>query len=222
MDSGVPDPFAAAREAMVREQIVGRGVRDARVVEAFGRVPRHEFVERIYRDRAYADHPIPIAAGQTISQPYVVAAMLAAVELNPGDRVLEVGVGSGYQTALLAELAEHVYGIERHAVLLELASRVLEGLGYTNITLLHGDGSQGWAEQAPYDAILVAAAAPDVPHSLLEQLAEGGRMIAPVGSQDEQRLLLVRKIGAKPVISRLDPVRFVPLIGREGFRDPAA
>ena len=163
------------------------------------------------------DCPLPIGHGQTVSQPYIVAAMLEVLELQPADRVLEVGTGSGYQTALLAELAGKVYSIERHAPLAERAEKALTRLGYSGVQVVVGDGTEGWPGAAPFDAILVSAAAPKLPPPLLEQLAEGGRMIVPVGRAGWQELELVRKEQGQPRISRLDACRFVPLIGREGF-----
>ena len=202
---------------MVEQQLRARGICDARVLEAMARVPRHEFVPAPLRDEAYGDHPLPIGEGQTISQPYVVAAMLAALELAPEDKVLEVGTGSGYQAAVLAELARAVYSIERHAILAQNAEAVLQRLGYNNVVVVHADGSQGLPQAAPFDAIVVSAAAPQVPPPLFEQLAEGGRMVVPIGGSFAQELQLVRKLAGKSQLSRLDGVRFVPLVGRDGF-----
>ena len=171
------DGLAARRQTMVAVQLQGRGIADSRVLGAMGRVPRHEFVAPEYQPDAYGDHPLPIAEGQTISQPYIVALTLQALALAPQDRVLEVGTGSGYEAALLAELAAHVFTVERHPALFERARGALQRLGYTNITSVLGDGSQGLAASAPFDAIAVSAAAPYVPRALLEQLAEGGRLV---------------------------------------------
>jgi len=204
---------------MVAEQLRDRGIRDERVLEAMARVPRHEFVQPDQRDEAYEDHPLPIGEGQTISQPFVVAAMLEALALRPEDVVLEVGTGSGYETAVLAELVRNVYSIERIASLAERARKVLERLGYSNVTVVHGDGSQGLPEAAPFDAIVVSAAAPRLPQSLMDQLRDGGRLVIPVGSGFTQELQLVRKIGDSNTVLYLDGVRFVPLIGQEGFRE---
>ena len=204
---------------MVEEQLRGRGIRDERVLEAMARVPRHEFVPAEHRDEAYEDHPIGIGAGQTISQPFVVAAMLEALSLRPEDVVLEVGAGSGYETALLAELARTVHGVERIASLAENARATLERLGYRNVSIVQGDGSQGLPDAAPFDAIVVAAAAPRVPPSLLDQLRDGGRLVIPVGSGIAQELQLVRKSGDALTTRHLDGVRFVPLIGKEGFHE---
>lgn len=204
---------------MVEQQLRGRGIRDERVLEAMARVPRHEFVPLEHRDEAYEDHPIPIGEGQTISQPFVVAAMLEAVALRPEDVTLEVGAGSGYETALLAELTRTVYSVERIASLAENARATLERLEYRNVTIVHGDGSQGLPDAAPFDAIVVAAAAPRVPPSLLHQLRDGGRLVIPVGSGIAQELQLIRKSGDAITTRHLDGVRFVPLIGKEGFHE---
>ncbi len=197
---------------MVETQLRARGIRDARLLSAMERVPRHEFVEPHYRDQAYEDHPLPIKAGQTVSQPYIVALMLEILRLEPSSKVLEIGTGSGYQTALLAELSAHVYSIERHPQLVYEAQEKLSRLGYTNLTLRVGDGGQGWVEHAPFDAIVVSAAAKQIPVPLFVQLREGGRMIIPVGPPEAQELQLVRKREGKPLISLMDGCRFVPLI----------
>jgi len=188
------------------------------VLAAMQRVPRHEFVPEPLLREAYEDNPLPIGEGQTISQPFIVAAMLEALALTPRDCVLEVGTGSGYQTALLAELVARVYSVERHASLAEEAREVLARLGYRNIEVLVGDGSEGLAARAPFDAIIVSAAAPAVPQRLVEQLREGECMIVPVGSTYAQELQLVRKLEGVARISSLDGCRFVPLIGSEGFK----
>jgi protein-L-isoaspartate(D-aspartate) O-methyltransferase len=214
-----PDAHREERLLMVEEQLRARGIRDERVLEAMARVPRHEFVAPEHGDEAYEDHPIAIGEGQTISQPFVVADMLEALALRPEDVVLEVGTGSGYETAVLAELVRTVYSIERIASLAERARAVLERLGYSNVTVVHGDGSQGLPEAAPFDAIVVSAAAPHVPRPLMDQLRDGGRLVIPVGSGFAQELQLVRKIGATATTMYLDGVRFVPLIGREGFHE---
>src|SRR6202049_4578679 len=181
-------------------------------------VPRHEFVSADYRDQIYEDHPIPIGEGQTLSQPYIVAIMLEVLALDPADGVLEVGTGSGYQTALLSELTRQVYSVERHASLTRAAEATLARLGYTNVEVLLGDGSQGLPKHAPFDAIVVSAAAPQIPSPLLEQLRQGGRMVIPVGPAHAQELQLVRKQAGKPVVTNLEGCRFVPLIGSEDYR----
>lgn len=204
---------------MVEQQLRARGIRDERVLEAMARVPRHEFVPPEHRDEAYEDHPIGIGEGQTISQPFVVAAMLEAVSLQPEDAALEVGAGSGYETAVIAELVRIVYGVERIASLAERARATLERLDYKNAIIVHGDGSQGLPDAAPFDAIVVAAAAPRTPAPLVEQLRDGGRLVIPVGSGAAQELHFIRKSGDTITTRYLDGVRFVPLIGAEGFRE---
>jgi protein-L-isoaspartate(D-aspartate) O-methyltransferase len=197
---------------MVASQLHARGISDPRVLDAMLRVPRHEFVPDSLRGQAYEDHPLPIGDDQTISQPYVVAVMLEALQLTPTDTVLEIGTGSGYVTALLAELAAKVFSIERHPTLAENARTVLSNLNYTNIQVVTGDGTLGLPAHAPFDAILVSAASLTIPPALLSQLREGARMIIPVGSADSQQLQFIRIINGQPVISSRDPVRFVPLI----------
>lgn len=214
---GREERFAAQRRVMVEEQLRSRGIRDQRVLEAINRVPRHEFVAPEYEEQAYEDHPIPIGSGQTVSQPYIVAAMLESLKVSPGDVVLEVGTGSGYQTALLSQLAARVYSIERHPELAEEARRRLERLGYNNVIVFVGDGSQGLPEYAPFDAITVGAAAPRIPEPLLQQLRNGGRMILPVGTSESQELWFVTKEDGSPKVTRMEACRFVPLIGSEGF-----
>lgn len=205
------DP-AVARQQMVDSQLRARGISDERVLAAMSRVPRHEFVPENVREQAYEDHPLPIGEGQTISQPYVVALMLEALQLSANDRVLDVGAGSGYAAAVLAELVGQVFAIERHSVLAENARGVLRALGYSNVQLVTGDGSEGLREHAPYDAILVSAAALEIPSALVGQLRERGRMIIPAGAPDSQQLQFVRRVEGKPVISTRGDVRFVPLV----------
>jgi protein-L-isoaspartate(D-aspartate) O-methyltransferase len=217
MSGELQDAFFRKRQLMVELQLRQRGISDERVLAAFMAVPRHEFVVKEKWDLAYEDQPLEIEAGQTISQPYIVAAMLQALSLRGSERVLDVGTGSGYLAALLAQLAAQVYTLERHAALLEIARARLEKLGYKNITTLVRDGSRGLPEFAPYEGILVSAAAPRVPHSLVEQLTTGGRLVVPVGGLDSQKLLLVRKIDGELQTEELDNCRFVPLIGGEGF-----
>lgn len=181
------------------------------------RVPRHEFVAPEYALDAYEDHPLPIAEAQTISQPYIVAAMLEPLKIQPTDVVLEIGTGSGYQTAILCELAQKVYSIERHDSLARSAGQVLRKLGYGNVEIVVGDGSLGVPEHAPYDVIVVSAAAPRMPDALTKQLADGGRLIAPVGSAHAQELLLVRRFGNELEKRYMHGCRFVPLVGTQGF-----
>jgi protein-L-isoaspartate(D-aspartate) O-methyltransferase len=211
------DLFLAQRRNMVESQLRARGIRDERVLAAMSHVPRHEFVPVEFRDQVYEDHPIPIGEGQTVSQPYIVAIMLQALALNPSDTVLEIGTGSGYQTALLAELTGQVYSVERHASLARMAEATLRRLGYSKVQVLLGDGTNGLPDHAPFDAIVVSAAAPQIPPPLFEQLCDGGRMVIPVGPAPAQELQLVRKKAGQPVISSLEGCRFVPLIGSKGY-----
>ena len=211
----IVDVYSALRRRMVESQLAARGIADQRVLDAMLRVPRHEFAPERYREQAYEDHPLPIGEGQTISQPYIVASMLQALHLSPQDKVLEVGTGSGYLTALLAELAPEVVSIERHASLAEHASELLAGLGYTNVRIIVADGSRGFAELAPYDAIIVSAAAPELPPALVGQLAGSGRMIIPVGSDDAQQLQLIRMVNGQPEIVSRELCRFVPLVSEK-------
>jgi protein-L-isoaspartate(D-aspartate) O-methyltransferase len=210
--------FEAARVTMVEEQIRRRGIVDETVLQAMRRVPRHEFVPYELQDGAYKDGPLPIGEGQTISQPYIVAYMTATLELIGNEKVLEIGTGCGYQAAVLSCVAREVHSVEFHSALGRAARERLNRLGYSNVVVHIGDGSVGLIEHAPYDAILVAAAAPEVPKPLLNQLAEGGRMIVPVGREDEQTLMLVKKSGNEFVLKRGEACRFVPLLGRHGWR----
>lgn len=210
------DAYASLRRQMVESQLRLRGITDERVLQAMMLVPRHEFAPDRYRDQAYEDHPLPIDEGQTISQPYIVALMLEALTLVPGDKVLEVGTGSGYVTALLAQLVTEVISIERHSLLAEQAGQLLGRLGYTSTKVLVGDGSRGLAEFAPYNAIVVSAAAPRLPKQLVEQLADGGRMIVPVGDVDAQQLQFVYKEDGRIVTRMRELCRFVPLVSDDG------
>jgi protein-L-isoaspartate(D-aspartate) O-methyltransferase len=205
--------YAEQRARMVHEQIAARGIRDARVLDAMRRVPRHELVPESERDSAYEDGPLPIGEGQTISQPYIVAAMSEAAALTGSERVLEVGTGSGYQAAVLSELAREVYTIELEPVLAARAKAHLVRLGCTNVHTRTGDGYRGWPEAAPFDAIVVTAAPDHVPPDLIEQLAPGGRLVIPVGGSGNQDLLLLTKTADGVVRRNLMPVRFVPLRG---------
>ena len=204
--------YSSLRHQMVDSQLRHRGIADERALAAMERVPRHEFAPERYRDQAYEDHPLPIGEGQTISQPYIVALMLEALKIAPTDKVLEIGTGSGYVTALLAELAARVISIERHPSLAESAGAELERLGYSNVKVVTGDGTRGFPEAAPYDAIIVSAAAPEMPADLVAQLGEGGRMIIPVGAEDAQQLRLVHLENGQPRIEYRELCRFVPLI----------
>ena len=209
--------FLAARRHMVDEQIAARGVRDARVLDAMRAVPRHLFVADDAKTQAYDDRPLPIGDGQTISQPYMVATMTELLSPRASSRVLEIGTGSGYQTGVLARLARHVTTIERHAPLAGRAARTLESLGYANVQLIVGDGTEGYPGGAPYDRILVTAGAPAVPASLARQLGEGGRLVIPVGPPGFQRLMLVERRGAVLDTLEGEGCVFVPLVGREGW-----
>lgn len=211
-----PDPYAGARRQMVEQHLIARGVRDERVLAAMERVPRHEFVPAYNAAEAYEDHPIVIGEGQTISQPFMVASMLEHAAIKPADVVLEVGTGSGYQTALLAELAVEVFSVERFASLAESAQRKLAHLNYANVVISTGDGSLGLASAAPFDVIIVAAAAPSPPPPLVEQLRDGGRLVVPVGGADEQELFVVRKVNGVAQPQKLYGCKFVPLIGKHG------
>jgi protein-L-isoaspartate(D-aspartate) O-methyltransferase len=210
------DPWREARERMVREQIVARGVRAPRVLAALRSVPRHEFVPAEHRASAYEDEPLPIGEGQTISQPYVVAAMTEALALEGGERVLEIGTGSGYQAAVLAELAREVYTIEIVKPLADSARERLARLGYRRVRVRHGDGWAGWPKAAPFDAIVVTAAPDEIPAALVAQLAVGGRLVVPVGGHDHQELLLLVREESGVRRQRLMDVRFVPMTGGAG------
>ena len=208
-----PDSFAAERQAMVAQQLKARDITDPRVLAAMGAVPRHRFVPVYLIHQAYGDHPLPIGMGQTISQPYIVALMTQWAEVKPGDKVLEVGTGSGYQAAILAELTDRVYTIELLPELAETAGHRLRSLGYERLQGRSGDGYQGWPEEAPFDAILVTATAPEVPQALREQLKEGGRLVIPVGQQGSvQQLLRLRKVKGELREEERVPVLFVPLV----------
>lgn len=212
-----PDPFEEARRAMVASQLAGRNIRDPQVLEAFRRVPRHLFVPPGEQARAYEDRPVEIGYGQTISQPYMVALMTQSLELQGGEKVLEVGTGSGYQTAILLALGARVWSIERIAELAEFARRNLERSGFTGARLRVGDGTLGWPEEAPFDRVLVAAGAPSLPVALVEQLREGGRMVIPIGGAQEQELYLVTRGGGKLERRKLGACLFVKLVGYEGW-----
>lgn len=220
MSAILPD-FTAEREAMVERQLKRRGITESHILEAFLGVPREAFVSEEHARRAYGDHPLPIEADQTISQPYIVALMIQAAGIKPGDTVLEVGSGSGYAAAVISRIAANVVGIERQHLLVEVGRARLERLGYDNVEIVEGDGTKGWPDMAPYDAILAAASGSHVPARLVDQLAPNGRLVMPVGepgwvqelvkvTKQEDRILKQEKLGA---------VRFVPLIGEEGWRD---
>jgi len=217
------DSFRAAREEMVVRQLMARGVTDSRVLNAMRAVPRHEFVAAEVRHLAYRDCPLPIGDQQTISQPYIVALMTAMLGLKGYERVLEVGTGSGYQTAVLCQMAAQVYSLERYPRLAGRAAQVLAQLGYENVEIHIGDGSQGLADMAPFDAIIVTAAAPALPGPLRSQLDEdGGRMVLPIGDDKQQYLEMVTRWHNRWEIEQTMPVRFVPLIGRYGFKESSS
>ncbi|MCH7760137.1 protein-L-isoaspartate(D-aspartate) O-methyltransferase [candidate division TA06 bacterium] len=206
--------FDRVKEMMVEEQLISRGVKEPRVTKVMKRVPRHLFVEKALWERAYEDHPLPIGEEQTISQPFMVGTMTQALALQGKEKVLEIGTGSGYQTAILAELAEQVFTIERFESLSKKARENLHQLGYTNVVLRVGDGCLGWREFSPFDGILVTAGAPEVPKTLFEQMKEGGRMVIPIGGSKSQDLVLIRKKDKKMKRETLCGCVFVPLVGR--------
>jgi len=201
---------------MIQEQIINRGIKSQQVLDAFEKVPRHLFVPEKYRSMSYEDRPLPIGKGQTISQPYIVAFMTEVLDLKPSDRVLEIGTGSGYQAAILAEICDMVYSIEIVSYLGKNAAKVINEIGYENIELKIGDGYQGWAAHAPYDAIIVTCAPTQIPLPLKKQLAEGGRMIIPVGEQYVQELILLEKEKGQLIEKKVLPVRFVPMVDELG------
>lgn len=213
--------FAELRERMVRRQIESRGIGNPIILDAFRDVPREAFVDESQRPWAYDDHPLPIAAGQTISQPYIVALMIEAAEIDPGDRVLEVGAGSGYAAAVMSRIAASVVGIERKHDLVRIAQERVERLGYRNVRIVEGDGTLGWPEDAPFDAILAAASGKHVPMPLVDQLALGGRLVMPIGdpSSVQELIKVVRRPDRTTVQESLGGVRFVPMIGEEGWHE---
>jgi protein-L-isoaspartate(D-aspartate) O-methyltransferase len=206
--------FTRERERMVDEQLVRRGITDERVLAAMRRIPRHRFVDEGLRHRAYGDYPLPIGEEQTISQPYIVALMTSLLELTGREKVLEIGTGSGYQAAVLAEVSRRVCSIERLPRLAERARKLLESLGYANVWIRVGNGALGWSDEAPFDRILVAAAGPAVPPPLVDQLGEGGRLVAPVGDAEGQTLTLVERRSGEVRTRAVGDCRFVPLVGK--------
>jgi protein-L-isoaspartate(D-aspartate) O-methyltransferase len=217
----VEPEFRGARQRLV-DTLREKGVHDLAVLRAFEMTPRHQFVPTGIRHRAYEDVPLPIGNGQTISQPSIHARYLELLQLTGRERALEVGTGSGYQTVLLAHLVEQVFSIERIAALFQLARDAIQRSGVKNVSLMLGDGTFGWREYAPFDAILVSAGAPSVPEPLLQQLAEGGRLLVPIGSLEEQRLVLYRRVNGQLESREVAPVRFVPLVGHHGWDDERA
>ncbi|MDP7557470.1 MAG: protein-L-isoaspartate(D-aspartate) O-methyltransferase [Nitrospinaceae bacterium] len=205
---------AGQRRKMIEEQLLGRGIKDLAVMEAMSRVPRHLFVNTSLQHRAYGDCPLPIGENQTISQPYIVALMTQILQLKGEERILEIGTGSGYQTAILAELASQVFTIERIKPLAKKTKGLLEGLGYENIVYKAFDGTYGWRDQSPFDAILISASTPEVPTTLIEQLTDKGRLVAPVGGRETQDLIVLTKNGSRVVKREMGSCKFVPLIGK--------
>ena len=210
--------FGQLRRKMVDQQLIPRGINDQRVLAAFTKVPRHSFVPEKYHDRAYGDYPLPIGQKQTISQPYMVALMTQSLELSPNSTVLEIGTGSGYQTAILALLCSKVYSVERISELTRKARTTLKQLGFNNVNLIVRDGTLGWPEFAPYNGIIVTAGAPEIPNSLIEQLADNGRMVIPVGSEVSQTLNLVEKHKGRIYRKEFFGCAFVPLVGKSGWK----
>lgn len=209
--------YSALREAMVRTQLIPRGIKDTRVLEVMSRVPRHIFVDSSIQNSAYDDMALPTADGQTISQPYMVAVMTELLELRGSEKILEIGTGSGYQAAILAELSREVYTVERFPDLADKAGERLAMLSYKNIFIKTGDGTLGWPEEAPFDRIIVTAGSPAVPEPLIEQLRSGGILIVPVGDRYSQRLLKIKQTGEGPIKEFHTPCVFVPLVGKFGW-----
>jgi protein-L-isoaspartate(D-aspartate) O-methyltransferase len=212
------ESFQRERREMVDRQIAARGVQNPRVLEAMRKIPRHRFVPEAYRSAAYEDRPLPIGEGQTISQPYIVAVMTELLQPDPRDTMLEIGSGSGYQAALLSQLVSRVITLERLPAIAEQARKNLEALGISNVEVVVSDGTLGWPDQAPYNGILITASTPEIPPPLIEQLAEGGRLVAPVGGQGYQELIKVEKHQGKAEKTYHGGVVFVPLIGRYGWQ----
>jgi len=206
--------YAGQRRKMVEEQLLERGIKDLALMEVMSRVPRHLFVDSSLQQRAYGDCPLPIGENQTISQPYIVASMTEALQLKGEERVLEIGTGSGYQTAILAEMASQVFTIERIKPIVQKTKVLLNSLMYENIIFKVFDGTYGWRDQSPFDAILISAATPNIPTALIEQLADKGRLVAPVGSRESQKLTVLNKVGNRLVSREKESCKFVPLIGK--------
>ncbi len=206
--------YAGQRRKMIEEQLLERGIKDLALMEVMSRVPRHLFVDSSLQQRAYGDCPLPIGENQTISQPYIVASMTEALQLKGEERVLEIGTGSGYQTAILAEMASQVFTIERIRPIVQKTKVLLNSLRYENIVFKVFDGTYGWRDQSPFDAILISAATPSIPTVLIEQLADKGRLVAPVGGRESQKLTVLSKVGNRLVSREKESCKFVPLIGK--------
>ena len=211
--------YERQREEMVRNQIEARGIKSPKVLAAFRKVPRHLFVSEALRDQAYGDYPLPIGEQQTISQPYIVAEMTQALDLSEDDRVLEIGTGSGYQAAILAQIVYRVYTIERKRSLYLQARSLFDKFRYHNIVMKYGDGSKGWKEEGPFDGIIVTAGAPKIPEILIDQLAEGGRLVVPVGNQHTQELIKISRENKNIRQTNLGGCRFVKLVGEHGWKE---
>lgn len=211
--------FQKARDRMVETQIISRGIKDSRVLEALRKVPRHLFVEEALKEQAYSDYPLPIGEKQTISQPYIVALMTETLQLKGDEKILEIGTGSGYQAAVLAELAGRVFSIERFPGLAFRANQILQKLGYRNVIIRVADGSLGWPDEAPFDGIMATAGTPKVPQPLVDQLGMGGRLILPVGDRLSQELVLVERAPEGVRKTHLGGVRFVDLVGKWGWEE---
>lgn len=218
-DKANPASYNEERLRMLDQQLRSRGISDERVLAAMAKVPREQFAESDSASEAYGDHPLPIGSGQTVSQPYMVASMVQTLEVQPDHRVLEVGTGTGYEAAVLAELAAEVWTIERHAELGHQAEEILGRLGYCNVHVVIGDGSVGLPEQAPFDKIVVAAAAPSVPSTLTDQLAVGGSLVIPIGTRSDQQIQLIRKQAGEIIVAYRELCRFVPLVGEQGWEE---
>ncbi len=212
------DRYSTVRGRMVHEQLMSRGINDEKTLASMSEVPRHLFVDKAQGSRSYGDHPLPIASGQTISQPFIVAVMTQSLHLHEEGKVLEVGTGSGYQAAVLARICKHVYTVERIPALLSSARKTFDSLSYYNIHTKLDDGTLGWPEHGPYDAIIVTAGGPEIPSPLIEQLSESGRLVMPVGNRYSQELQLIVKKGSNVETRHLEYVRFVELIGEHGWK----
>ena len=211
--------FFELRQKMVNEQIIAREITDERVIDAILKIPRHEFVDPAFCNESYNDYPLPIDCDQTISQPYMVALMTQILELTGQEKVLEIGTGSGYQTAILSELSRYVYSVERFEKLADSAKKIIEKLNYTNISIKVGDGTKGWVDFSPFDCIIITASSPKIPGPLIDQLKDNGRMIIPIGESFSQELILIRKKGDEIITKSICGCVFVPLVGDYGWKE---